>query len=127
MRALDDVRPAVAVGVNIPDLYPALARVRRGGSATRGLLTIHGIEPDLYADAARFRHAVDGAAASNRLACRLLERVSGLDPARVFYAPYGVEPGGEGRVAAAGAGPFRVGYAGRLEQSQKRVLDLPAR
>lgn len=33
----------------------------------------------------------DGVAATNRLACRLLEQVAGLDAARVFYAPYSVE------------------------------------
>ena len=124
-RALEEVRPAVAVSVNIPDRYPAIDRARRAGSGARGLLTIHGIEPDLYADAARFRDVLDGAAATNRLACQLLEQVSGLDATRVFYAPYGVESGGASAERRERAGPLRIGYVGRLEQSQKRVLDLP--
>ena len=124
-RAREEVRPAVAVGVNIPHHYPAIDRARRAGSAVRGLLTIHGIEPDLYADAARFRVVLDGAAATNRLACRLLEQVSGLEATRVFYAPYGVESREVSVEGRERAGPFRIGYAGRLEQSQKRVLDLP--
>jgi glycosyltransferase involved in cell wall biosynthesis len=124
--ALAAERPAVAVGVNIPDLFPALARARRAGSAARGLMTVHGIEPDLYADAARFRPVLDGAAATNRLACALLERESGLSAERVFYVPYGVETGASRRAVGERDGErLRIGFVGRLEQSQKRVLDLP--
>jgi len=125
LSALSEQRPAVAVGVNIPDLYPALNRARRAGSSARGLMTVHGIEPDLYADAARFREVLDGVAATNRLACRLLERVAGFDPERVFYTPYGVEFAPSRPRPTSDGTRLRVGYAGRLEQSQKRVLDLP--
>lgn len=124
VEALLDARPDVAVAVNIPDLFPALHAARSAGCGTRGLMTIHGIEPELYADAARFRGVLDGAAATNRLACRLLERVAGVEPARVFYAPYGVPPGGPRSRPIPGP-RLRIGYAGRLEQSQKRVRDLP--
>jgi glycosyltransferase involved in cell wall biosynthesis len=124
-EALTVQRPAVAVGVNIPDLYPALHHVRRSGCPTRGLMTVHGIEPDLYADALRFREVLDGVAATNRLACRLLEEVSGVQPERVFYAPYGVESTPPGPRSRRPGGRLRIGYAGRLEHSQKRVLDLP--
>lgn len=124
--ALAAERPAVAVGVNIPDLFPAVARARRAGSAVRGLMTVHGIEPDLYADAARFRDALDGVAATNRLACALLERESGVPAERVFYVPYGVETGAPARLSGKRDGTrLRIGFAGRLEQPQKRVLDLP--
>ncbi|HET9334692.1 MAG TPA: glycosyltransferase family 4 protein [Gemmatimonadota bacterium] len=124
--AISEVRPAVAVGVNVPDLYPALARARRVGSRSRGLMTVHGIEPDLYADAARFRLVLDGAAGTNRLACVLLERDAGFAPERVFYTPYGVETPAPGPSGRDHEDPrLRVGFAGRLEQPQKRVLDLP--
>ena len=125
VRALAAVGPAVAIGVNVPDLYPAVNRARRAGSAVRALMTVHAIEPELYADAARFRSVLDGVGATNRLACRLLETVSGLEGERVFYAPYGLDPEpapGEPRI---GGDPIAIGYVGRLEQAQKRVLDLP--
>jgi glycosyltransferase involved in cell wall biosynthesis len=124
VRALLDQRPDVAIAVNIPDLFPALHAARKGGSASRGLLTVHGIEPELFADAATFRGVIDGAAATNRLACRLLERVSGVESTRVFYAPYGV-PLGAPRSRVTPGPRLRIGYAGRLEQPQKRVRDLP--
>jgi glycosyltransferase involved in cell wall biosynthesis len=123
-RALVEERPDVVVGVNIPDLFPALHAVRRSGSSTRGLMTVHAIEPELYADALRFRAVLDGVTATNRLACRLLEELSGMDSARVFYAPYGVDSGSS-RSRPAASGRLRIGYAGRLEQPQKRVRDLP--
>ena len=124
-EALIRVRPAVALSVNIPDLVPALHRVRGMGVIARGVMTVHGIEPELYADAFRFREALDGAVATNRLACRLLEAVGGMASDRVLYAPYGVETRGARARAAEDGAPLRVGYAGRLEQSQKRVRDLP--
>jgi glycosyltransferase involved in cell wall biosynthesis len=123
-KALVEERPDVAVGVNIPDLFPALHVARRSGSSTRGLMTVHAIEPELYADALRFRAVLDGVAATNRLACRLLEELAGLESARVFYAPYGVDPGSP-RPRPAPGRRLRIGYAGRLEQPQKRVRDLP--
>jgi glycosyltransferase involved in cell wall biosynthesis len=124
-RALSGERPAVAMGVNVPDLFPALARARRRGGATRGLMTIHALEPELFEDARRFGTIVDGVAATNRLACGLLESFSGIDADRIFYAPYGRDPEPP-RAPEEEAGVLRVGYAGRLEQRQKRVLDLPA-
>ena len=125
-KTLAAQRPAVAVGVNIPDLFPALHGIRRFGSSTRGLMTVHGIEPDLYADVSRFHEVLDGVAATNLLGCRLLERVVGLEASRVFYAPYGVESAPPRPRSPKPGGRLRVGYAGRLEQSQKRVLDLPS-
>lgn len=125
-RALAEQRPAAALAVNIPDVFPALHRARAAGSRTRGIMTVHGIEPDLYADAFRFRGVLDAVVGTNRLACRLLEEIGAIDPARVFYAPYGVDPIVPGKRASRGAGALlRIGYAGRLEEAQKRVLDLP--
>lgn len=124
-EAVDRLRPAVALSVNIPDLFPALHRARMAGAAPRGVMTVHGIEPELYADAFRFREVLDGAIATNRLACRLLEVIGGLASDRVLYAPYGVEGHGWRARATADGAPLRIGYAGRLEQSQKRVRDLP--
>ncbi len=124
-EALTDQRPAVALGVNIPDLFPALHRVRLAGLSSRGVMTIHAIEPDLYADAFRFRQILDGVVATNRLACRLLEAVSGIERARVFYAPYGVDSIRVRERDPRIGRPLRIGYAGRLDQAQKRVLDLP--
>lgn len=125
VRALSVVAPDVAVGVNVPDLYPAVNRARRAGSPVRTIMTVHAIEPELYGDAFRFHAILDGAAATNRLACRLLEAVSGYAGERVFYAPYGWDPATSVPPARAENDQFAVGYAGRLEEPQKRVLDLP--
>lgn len=123
--ALADQRPAAVLAVNIPDVFPALHRAREAGIRTRGMMTVHGIEPDLYADAFRFRGVIDGAVGTNRLACRLLEKIGGIEAMRVFYAPYGVAPSSRRERISKSRPRFRIGYAGRLEQSQKRVRDLP--
>ena len=123
--ALIDQQPSVALSVNIPDLFPALHRARSAGTAVHGIMTVHGIEPELYADAFRFREVMNGAVATNRLACRLLEAIGGIGSERVFYAPYGVETRSSGARERERGSPLRIGYSGRLEQSQKRVGDLP--
>ncbi|HUG41892.1 MAG TPA: glycosyltransferase family 4 protein [Longimicrobiales bacterium] len=124
VRALAAERPAAAVGVDVPDLFAAVNARRKEGSTIHALMTVHALEPELYADAARFRVVLDAVVGTNRLACRLLEKVAGVEAGRVHYAPYGREPGPVAPTPPADGG-LVVGYAGRLEQTQKRVHDIP--
>src|SRR5262245_5653786 len=56
VQAIRHTGPDLVVGVNIPDCYAAVARLRaRGDLATRVAMTIHGIQPDLFEDARRYR------------------------------------------------------------------------
>jgi glycosyltransferase involved in cell wall biosynthesis len=125
-QAFGRLAPAAVIGVNIPDSYAAVARMRlRAQAAPRALMTIHGIQPDLYEDLGRFRAVLDGVACTNRLACRLAE-VNGMEPGRIHYAPYGVPlPPALEFNAREDASPLRIAFVGRLEQWQKRVMDLP--
>lgn len=123
LHAIHDVVPDLVVSVNIPDVYPATARARYDGLPVRALMTIHGIQPQLFHDALRFRALLDGAAATNRLGCVLLKELSGIDSERLHYAPYGFDVAETFPYKA--DAKLRIGYVGRLEQDQKRVLDLP--
>jgi glycosyltransferase involved in cell wall biosynthesis len=123
-RALEGLQPDMAVSVNIPDLFPAIARRRAlGAPAPRALLSVHGIEAYLYADAARYRDLLDAMICTNRLACTLGEQLGGIEAARIHYASYGVELADAANSRQPG-GPLRLLYSGRLEREQKRVPDL---
>jgi glycosyltransferase involved in cell wall biosynthesis len=122
--ALGRVRPELAVSVNIPDLFSAIARRRTNGhAAPRAVMSVHGIESYLYADARKYADMLDAVVCTNRLACALTGRLAGIEAGRVHYASYGVEVSGH-----AGRPPsqprLQVLYSGRLEAEQKRVDDL---
>jgi glycosyltransferase involved in cell wall biosynthesis len=128
ISVLDELEPDVALSVNVPDLPVAVARMRLRGEGPRVAMTIHGIQPDLYEDVHRFRHVLDGVVATNRLACRLTELLGGMPSSRVHYASYaGVVDGASDRHGQrSDSDVLRVGWAGRLEEFQKRASDVVA-
>ncbi|MCT0225909.1 glycosyltransferase family 4 protein [Synechococcus sp. CS-1328] len=121
-------RPDLVVGVNIADLYAAVRRARSRGFRGRVVLSLHALAADLIADVAAEVDLLDAVIATNKLSCRLLERLAGVPAGRVFYAPYGVVL--PSPVVAGGAAvprpsaPLRIAWVGRLEAAQKRVADL---
>lgn len=124
IRAIRAARPDLVVGINAPDVYSAVARLRRKGSPVRVSMAIHGIEPGLYGDARRFRGILDGVIGSNRLVCRLAEDIGGIESSRVHYAPYGLEPSAETPSARKPGAVLKIGYVGRIVETQKRIGDL---
>jgi glycosyltransferase involved in cell wall biosynthesis len=124
--------PDLVVGVNIADLYPAVRRARRMGYIGKVVFSLHGLAGDLLADIADEADLLDGVIATNRLSCRLVERLTALPPDRIFYAPYGVDlPNASAATKrvdgeATDTEPLRILWVGRLEQEQKRVHDLKA-
>ncbi len=118
-----DRHPALVVGVNIADLYPAVRRARALGFRGKVAFSLHGIVADLLDDIAANADLLDGVIATNRLSCALVERQGGLQPSRVFYAPYGVKSFSL-QSRPLDSSVLRIAWVGRLEQSQKRVHDL---
>lgn len=126
VAAIEETRPAVVIGVNVPDAYSATARLRRReGSTVHSLMTIHGILPQLFEDVRRFSGVLDGVAGTNRLACALAVHLGGLASERVWYAPYGMELPETLPPPIEPVDRIRIGFVGRFDQAQKRVLDLP--
>jgi glycosyltransferase involved in cell wall biosynthesis len=128
-QAITAAAPDLVLSINLVDVYEAVRRIRleaRAGVAPRVAMTLHGLQADLVADIADHRDVLDGVVATNRLACRLAVDALG-DATRVCYAPYGVPAAGGLYPLARDAGRrgLRLLYAGRIEQEQKRVLDLP--
>ena len=124
--AITRERPDVVVSVNIADAMEAVRRMRRRlpAGAPRLAMAFHALEADYLHDARVSGDVLDGAIATNRLMCSLLAGWAGLENERIHYAPYGVEPVPSPGAAARDDASLRVLFAGRLEQEQKRVLDL---
>lgn len=126
--AVQKVDPAMVLSVNIPDAYLSMARLRRRGrSAAKTVMTLHGIQADLLGDAHAFRSVLDAVVCTNRLTCQLVEESAGVAPERIHYAPYGVEvgPADARSKPPSASGSIRVAWVGRLDETQKRVSDIP--
>lgn len=124
-RLVARLHPAVVVVADVADAYAAIARMRRAGATpARVAMALHGIHPGYLEDVAAYCTVLDGVICSNRLTCALLaDRCSTL-PGRVSYAPYGVQIPSEVGRHGSSLRALRIAWVGRLEQDQKRCLDL---
>lgn len=124
-RVLREVRPDVVVPINIADLLEAVAREKLAGSEVRIVTMLRAQEPHgEFEDLRTYRDFVDLAVGGNRLLRALLAEWSGIDESRLRYIP----PGSRRKTNAARspkpADRIRLGYVGRLDQHDKRVLEL---
>lgn len=124
-QTIKRLKPDAVVSVNIPECIQAAAELRqRSRSDVRTIVTCHGIQEDLFADLRKMAGYVDAVACTNRLSCRLAERLGGIEPDRVLYAPCGAQLLKSVRSRRLERQEFRILYLGRLEQEQKRAHDL---
>lgn len=121
-------RRDVIIGVNVVSLYMAAAALRvRGRSPGKVVMALHALQREFFGDCALHRAVLDAVIAPNRLAVRLASEALG-HPERCFYAPCGVplpEPAFPAVDRPHDHRELRLIYSGRIEQEQKRVLDLP--
>jgi glycosyltransferase involved in cell wall biosynthesis len=128
-KAITEIGPDIVASVNIPDVYPAVNRLKTTGVLNlRAVMTLHAIEPDYFEQIKRGAPSLDAVIATNRLACKLASNVGGLESCRIHYAPYGVQFPATccGSKRNRGDGLIRIGFVGRLEKPQKRVDELLA-
>jgi len=123
-RCLRKSQPDVLVTVNIPDAVSAAAVERRStGRALRIVMSCHGIQQDLFNDMKHLAPALDQVICTNRLACALSVELGGISEERVHHARYGTFLPSQQRWVRERT-PV-VAWVGRLEQPQKRIMDLP--
>jgi glycosyltransferase involved in cell wall biosynthesis len=128
-QVLLDQSADMVIGVNIVDIYPAVARLRQQGRFKgKVVMTIHAISADFLEDLRTYSAVIDGVIATNQLTCGLVQELgSELVAMKVHYAPYGVDvPLKKAhRSLATSSEILHIAWIGRLEQPQKRVHDLP--
>jgi glycosyltransferase involved in cell wall biosynthesis len=120
-RAILEADPDVVLNARLFDAYPACAELKREGHRLRLATTVQAYEADFLVDLARYAAFVDCAIASGELIARAVRRFTSVE--HVMSIPGGVAP--PRRTRSPHPSPLRIGYVGRLEQVQKRILDLP--
>lgn len=119
-RVIVETDPDVVLIARMFDAYPVVSELKLEGHRTRLAVTVQAYESDYFADLERYQDFVDFCVASGeRIAGEVRQRTS----VPAVSIPGGVAP--PHRLRAAHDGPLRIGYVGRVEQVQKRILDLP--
>lgn len=124
-RALRRLRPDCVVAAHIPAVYQAIERLRwRGGWSPVSVASLHSLDSTMLEDVRRFAHAVDGLVGPNRLMPELAATFEVIERERALYAPAMADFSAEPDPDQVGE-RLEIVYAGRLEEAQKRVSDLP--
>lgn len=123
-RVIEDVDPDVVLMARMFETYPVCAELKLRGHRLRLAVTIQAYESEYFVDFARYANFVDACVTSGQLIANAVRRFTNLPSDRVRSIPGGVAP--PRRTRESRGGPLRIGYVGRLEQVQKRALDLIA-
>jgi len=117
------VRPDVVLSARIFDAYEVVASLKQRANAPRLAITIRGYEPGYLFDARLYQSNIDLCVVDGNLLAAACKEWCGLDADKVVSIPGGVRPAAVPRSTSAGDN-LRLGYVGRLAQSDKRALDL---
>jgi glycosyltransferase involved in cell wall biosynthesis len=120
-RAIVAADPDVVLNVRMFDAYPVCSALKLAGHRLRLVTTVQAWELEYLVDLVRYAEFVDGVMTSGELIANAIRRFTSID--HVMSIPGGIEP--PRRLREAHGGPLRLGYVGRIEQVQKRILDLP--
>ena len=118
-------QPDVVLAARIFDVYEVVSRMKlKNRKAPRLAVAIRAYEPHYLYDAKLFRESIDLCAADGRLLSAACIDYCGFEPERVADIPGGIRPPKQLASPRHIAEILRIGYVGRLEQEQKRILDL---
>jgi glycosyltransferase involved in cell wall biosynthesis len=154
-RAIEENRPDIVLIARMFDAYPVCVNLKKRGMNLRLAVTVQAYEANYFVDLARYADFVDVCVTSGELIASAVRRFTSLPHDRVRSIPGGVRPVEQtllsveqtlvsaespgkgvasqtgvsalqtGAVSQTGVSALHIGYVGRLEQVQKRVLDLP--
>ncbi len=125
-RAFARVRPDVALVANIVGVYELAERRRYAGAWTpRIAMCTHSNDEGIFGDLSRYADVIDGFVAPNRLIEAAAAEVADYPTDRIAYAPYGLDVPEPLSGTNGASGQLDLVFCARLEQSQKRLLDLP--
>ena len=124
-RVLREMKPDIVMPVQLADVLYAAAwlKRRRGRAAPRVATCLHGQFGDVLADLAVCGGDVDLAASVSRQGLGALDARCNLRAPVAVHIPAGVPAPVASRPHDRDV--LHLGYVGRLEQSEKRIRDLP--
>lgn len=123
-RQIKRTRPDVVLNTRIYDTYAVMAQLKQEKAAPRFITTIRAYEIDYFYDAGIYHSIVDLCLVSGKMVAAAAARFTGIPQQRILSIPGGVRDPLNPPVPRATPGIIRLGYVGRLEQTQKRVFDL---
>jgi glycosyltransferase involved in cell wall biosynthesis len=122
-RAIEQIRPDIVLIARLFDAYEAVVERKHRGEPLRLAVTIQSYEPEYVTDLDTYADWVDLCVTSGRMIANAVDRFTAVPAERVHSIPGGVLPA-HTAVRHDDARPLRLGYVGRLEHAQKRILDL---
>lgn len=125
MRTVLDAEPDIVLIARVYDAYEAVAKLKRKYGWPRLAVTIQAYEPHYLFDARTYRDHIDLCITSGELVRKAVCEWGGVERDRVISIPGGVQPARNKCRPRAAGGPLRIGYVGRLDPGQKRIMDLP--
>ena len=124
IEVINSVGPDVILSARIFDVYRAVTALKREGRSPRFAVTIRGYEADYLFDAKVFHGVIDLCVTDGRLLAAAAQQICGIDAERVVSIPGGIRPPGIPVTPRVCQSRLKIGYVGRLAQSDKRVLDI---
>lgn len=122
-RAIVQADPDVVLIARMFDAYPVVSALKAEGHRLRLAVTVQAYEPEYFPDLRAYSEWLDFCVTSGRLIASAVERFTTLPRERIRSIPGGVAAP-QRTVEHDDARPLRIVYVGRLEQMQKRALDL---
>jgi glycosyltransferase involved in cell wall biosynthesis len=122
-RVLDRTRPDIVLIARLFDVYQAVAERKARGQPVRLAVTLQAYEGEYISDLETYGAFVDCCVTSGQLIAAAVRRFTRVRTESVVSIPGGVRRA-KRFVERDPRAPLRLGYVGRLEQPQKRVLDL---
>ena len=122
-RVIRETRPDVVVPINIADTIEAVAREKLAGAGARLVVMLRSMRPHgELEDLRRWRDFIDLAVGGNRLLRALIAGYAQFPEERLRWIP----PGSRRKsvVASTPSDRLRIAYVGRLDDDEKRALDL---
>ena len=130
-KVIEKTRPDVVLSMRVFDAYQVVAQRKAANllKSPRLAVGVRAYESPYISDVQRCRANIDLCVTSGNLIADACRKIGGMASERVESIGGGVHPPKHGAMprqtqALKGNAPIRLLYAGRLEQHQKRALDL---
>jgi glycosyltransferase involved in cell wall biosynthesis len=120
---LKRLQPQIVTPVNLFDALAATVQLKAAGMPVRLVTVHHGFQPLSIDNQKHCASWIDMAVSVNRLVARLLQTYVGVPSDRIRHLPSGCPTPEPQPTERTRQGGLRIGYVGRLEQSEKRILD----
>lgn len=124
LKVLRYTRPDIVLIARVADAYEAMRYLKIRGEAPRLAVTVQAYEPHYIYDTRLYGGFLDLCVTSGNLIRKAIIQWSGLPSERVVSIPGGVRLPVEQMVPRQPKTPIRIGYVGRLDPNQKRIMDL---